>query len=346
MSERTFQEQPPVSGDWKTKTALVLLIVAMLSPLLVPVVLAMDLPREVRGPLAGLMLFGLPMAMMLIVVGLVGQPAFAFIKRRVGRQDSPPAAVGLTRYRIGVVLVFIALLLSWTEPLLSPRFPTIADLRVPLGAFADAVVLIGLFVLGGEFWDKLHALFVHDARVTPDPSKGTLHAEPVLVGWRFYVGVAMLMCTVLSWGLIPLASNAGWSTGKIASLTGGIFIANKVLLIGAVAVMGKSGFNYLKQLVFGALRRFGPPRQVSRGRYRLGLVLFMVPMLMTWIAPYITGAPGSVYGFLQELALEALVLVGLFLLGGDFWDKVRALFQHRARVQVAGRSSASPAWVA
>jgi len=56
---------------------------------------------------------------------------------------------------------------------------------------------------------------------------------------------------------------------------------------------------------------------------------------MTWIAPYIGGVvrPGSVYGFLQDLALEALLLVGLFLLGGEFWEKVGALFRQRAKVE-------------
>lgn len=105
--------------------------------------------------------------------------------------------------------------------------------------------------------------------------------------------------------------------------------------------MGKPGFNYLKQLLFGLLRKFGPPQQVGRGRYRLGLILFMVPMLMTWIAPYITGLlrPGSMFGFLQELSLEVLLLIGLFLLGGEFWDKMRALFKHRAKVEIPRTSA-------
>jgi hypothetical protein len=31
--------------------------------------------------------------------------------------------------------------------------------------------LISLFVLGGDFWDKVRALFVHDARVTVTTGK-------------------------------------------------------------------------------------------------------------------------------------------------------------------------------
>jgi hypothetical protein len=40
-----------------------------------------------------------------------------------------------------------------------------------------------------------------------------------------------------------------------------------------------------------------------------------------------------VFGFLQERSLEVLLLIGLFMLGGEFWDKLRALFQHRAKVE-------------
>jgi hypothetical protein len=345
MSEEFAVRQETVSPGWRPKFGLLLFILAIVSPLLAPLVAATDLPQETRRALAGLLLFGLPMALMLVVVALIGKPAFAFIKRRLAWQDdAPPAAVGVTRYRIGLVLVLLAVLVSWLEPFVSPHVPVMAERRVLIGGLADGFVLVGLFVLGGEFWDKLHALFVHDARVAPEPAAGPVvaTAELVELGWRFYVGVAVLLCSVLSWGLIPIASAAGWNTTQMASLTGGIMIANKVLLIGAIAIMGKPGFNHLKGLIFGFMSKFAPAQQVSRGRYQLGLILFMVPMLMTWLAPYIGGLvlPGSVYGFLQDLALEVLLLIGLFVLGGEFWEKVRALFRHRAKVEIPGRIGA------
>ena len=61
-------------------------ILALVSPLLVPLVLATDLPREVRISMAGLLLFGVPMTLMLAVVALVGQPAFLFLRNRIAKQ--------------------------------------------------------------------------------------------------------------------------------------------------------------------------------------------------------------------------------------------------------------------
>ena len=52
------------------------------------------------------------------------------------------------------------------------------------------------------------------------------------------------------------------------------------------------------------------------------------------LCPILLGTAG-VYGFLESRALEVLLLVGLFLLGGEFWDKFSALFRHRAKVEFA-----------
>ena len=56
---------------------------------------------------------------------------------------------------------------------------------------------------------------------------------------------------------------------------------------------------------------------------------------MTWIAPYVTGIlrPGSVFASLQDRSLEVLLLIGLFMLGGEFWDSLATLFKHRAKVE-------------
>jgi hypothetical protein len=47
--------------------------------------------------------------------------------------------------------------------------------------------------------------------------------------------------------------------------------------------------------------------------------------------------------FLQDLPLELLLLIGLFLVGGEFWNKVRELFRHAARVEIVAEAPAAPA---
>jgi hypothetical protein len=306
-----------------------LFILALVSPLLVPLVLVTDPPRDVTVSIVGLLLFGLPMALSLAVVALIGKPAFLFLRSRVAKRGTPPSPVGVIRYRIGLALLTIPVITSWPVPLVSLHVPEIGTHRAFIGAVADGVLLLSLFVLGGEFWAKVHALFVHSARVAPEISgAGGVAGNPELVqmGWRFYLGTAVFVGAAAGWLLVPLASALGKSGSQIASLSGVLFIANKPALVIAIAILGKPGFNRLKCLLFGMLRKLGPPQQVGRRRYDLGLILIMVPMLMTWVEPYaaILG-PQSVYWFLQDLPLELLLLIGLFLVGGEFWNKVRAL---------------------
>ena len=280
------------------------------------------------------------MALILVIVALIGRPAYAFIVNRPGPGMSSTAAVGVTRYRIGLVLILLAALASWLEPLVSPHVPLVAARRALIGALADGMALVGLFVLGGDFWDKVRALFVHDSRVAVDSSRVLRPAQPL----NPYRSVGASIWARLSSSLhLPHGCwcqrrpRQGGARRRLASLTGGIFIANKLGLLAAIAVMGKPGFNHLKRLLMGVFRKIGPPQQVSRSRYLLGLILFMVPVLMTWIAPYAPTLLGTagVYGFLESRALEVLLLVAFFLLGGEFWDKFSALFKHRAKVEFA-----------
>jgi len=103
MTEQFAVGPAPAATGWRPKLALLLFVLAVVSPLLVPLVAAMDLPTGSSRALAGLLLFGLPMALMLAVVALAGRPAYAFIKRLV--EDTAPAEVGVARYRSGGVLV-------------------------------------------------------------------------------------------------------------------------------------------------------------------------------------------------------------------------------------------------
>ena len=80
------------------------------------------------------------------------------------------------------------------------------------------------------------------------------------------------------------------------------------------------------------LKRAAPIEHVSRMRYRIGWVLFGAPLLLGWATPYLRGLmPGyGDYDIAPAIAGDGLLLLGLFLPGGDFWDKLRALFIHGA----------------
>ncbi|MBN3865111.1 transporter suffix domain-containing protein [Pseudomonas frederiksbergensis] len=154
--------------------------------------------------------------------------------------------------------------------------------------------------------------------------------------WRFKAGIAIICLILLSWLAVPLAAAADVPGPKIAALTGILFISNKIMLILAIAVMGKSGFQQLKRSVFGYVSALAPAADVEVGpaRHRIGLVMFCLPLISSFLEPYVdTLWPGLRPNLWQVQALgDALLIGSFFVLGGNFWDKVRALFIRTARV--------------
>jgi len=169
-------------------------------------------------------------------------------------------------------------------------------------------------------------------------TKNSVSTETGLTKRRLYTGGAIFVIGFLSPLLVPLVTASplpvGWKTAISGLLLVGV---PELAMLIAVAVMGKDGFNYLKQLIFGFLgKHFAPPESVSLIRYRIGLMLFMIPLLFGWLVPYISGY----LSFFEENRLlfavigDVLLLSSLFVLGGEFWDKLRALFVHKAKVSL------------
>ena len=122
---------------------------------------------------------------------------------------------------------------------------------------------------------------------------------------------------------------AHWKTIISGALAVGIPEIGTIL---AIAIMGKSGFNLMKNRIFGFLKKHGPADRVSLARYRIGLVMFGLPLLFGWISPYLQNMiPRFEENRLLLAAAGDLLFIGsLIVLGGDFWDKVRSLFVHDA----------------
>jgi hypothetical protein len=153
-------------------------------------------------------------------------------------------------------------------------------------------------------------------------------------GWRFKLGIIIVAFTCVIWLLIPLAAATGVRAGTIAALTGGIFIANKVLLLLAITIMGKAGFRELKRHISGYIVGLAPNAAVGPRRYQIGLVMFCLPLASAILEPYFdTIWPGVRPNSWQlQLLGDVMLIASFFVLGGNFWDKLHALFVRTAVV--------------
>jgi hypothetical protein len=140
----------------------------------------------------------------------------------------------------------------------------------------------------------------------------------------FFLPLAIPLVTALP---LPLATKTALS-GLL------IFGLPQLLTVIAIAIVGKSGFHYLMEQLFGAARRLGPPAHVSRLRYRIGLVMLFLPLAVSLLEPYVASLiveqrlPHWAFGAVED----TLFLTSFFVLGGEFWDKVKALFIYEAKV--------------
>jgi hypothetical protein len=124
-------------------------------------------------------------------------------------------------------------------------------------------------------------------------SSATADAGPSAVGWRFKLGIGLFASAFLLWLLVPLAAALGMPIARIAGLTGTVFVANKLLLLAVVGVLGESGFQQLKRMLFGYVSGFAPEASVSPVRYQVGLIMFCLPLVSAWLEPYVDVlAPG------------------------------------------------------
>ena len=151
--------------------------------------------------------------------------------------------------------------------------------------------------------------------------------------FRFRTGVIVIVASWCSPFLIPLVAaselSAHWKTIISGALAVGIAEIGTIL---AIAIMGKSGFETMKNRIFGFLKKHGPSDRVSLARYRIGLVMFGIPLLFGWLSPYLQNLIPQFEEHRNLLAITGdLVFIGsLIVLGGDFWDKIRSLFVHDA----------------
>ena len=154
-------------------------------------------------------------------------------------------------------------------------------------------------------------------------------------GWRFPVGVAIFVLGFAAPLAIPLVTSSGLSAAWKTMISGALAVGvPEVMMVIATAVMGKEGFAELKRRVGRFFRRYGPPDDVGAIRYRIGLIMFSAPLLLALLGPYLQHhLPGyETRPLWWHIGGDLVFFSSLFVLGGEFWDKLRALFVHGARV--------------
>ena len=140
----------------------VIFISGFLSPLLIPLVTESQLSAEWKTAVSGVLVLGVPEVFMLIAVSLLGKQGFDYLKSHLWKFIRPADKVSTLRYRTGLFLLLLPLLFGWLSPYLEIWFTWVSEHKIGLALAGDLIFAVALFVLGGDFWLKIKALFTHE----------------------------------------------------------------------------------------------------------------------------------------------------------------------------------------
>jgi hypothetical protein len=154
-------------------------------------------------------------------------------------------------------------------------------------------------------------------------------------GFRFYLG---LIIFIASFFMLPIGFLL---KGYVVSHFWKVFILTcfwlsaPLMKFSSIAILGKASYLWIKYQMDHVYHRITKPHDVSRLRYNIGLVLFVLPFVPNYVvsyAPHLLPASMTIH-YIIIITADVIFLGSLFVLGGDFWDKLRALFVYSAKVQ-------------
>ena len=131
---------------------------------------------------------------------------------------------------------------------------------------------------------------------------------------RLISGISVIVVGQLTTLLIPLVTASGLSPTWKATLSGILFFVTPQLgIFVAIAIFGKSGYDYLKGVVFSWLKMHVVPDHVGPVRYFIGLIMF-IHMIPTEIEPIMTSTPGiqiPMIGYIIPVMFIPMIPMGI-----------------------------------
>ena len=119
------------------------------------------------------------------------------------------------------------------------------------------------------------------------------------------------------------------SSNKVitAILMGGLLVGGpEIIMVIAIALWGKTTFDYFMGYIYRFFKRLAPSASVSTTRYYIGLILFISSFFPSWILAYAPTLVSNSARIYIVFTFDILFIISFFVLGGDFWEKIRALF--------------------
>jgi hypothetical protein len=155
--------------------------------------------------------------------------------------------------------------------------------------------------------------------------------------WKYYLGLGLLGLSFLPYiivfGVMPFLSLSGPATLSLAST---LLVLSELAFLAALALLGKPFIQMLKSQVGNWLKRpaiCAAPKPIGKIRHRIGITLFaatlVLPTLLTELVLFfgLIDSIGQTNVLYWLIVFDLSFITSLLILGGDFWERLKHLFE-------------------
>ena len=150
--------------------------------------------------------------------------------------------------------------------------------------------------------------------------------------WKYYLGMSLIGYSVLPIIIVAIMPFMGMSLAQSGAFAVVFLASGEIAFLCAAALLGKEFVGALKKKIMALFKRTHKPRPVSRNWHRFGITLLAVstlPYYAVMIYLLFFSHKEAEINFLAWtlVAGETAFIAGLFILGGQFWERLKHLFQ-------------------
>ena len=159
-------QEPPKMPRKKLFCGLIVFILSFSAPLFIPIILKLGISPVLKAIISGLLVFGIPEIGMLLAVVILGKDGYFYLKSEILfwlKETVMVNKISRLRYRVGITLFSATFIVGFLMPYVN-YFSSTPMKNTPYHSIflLDFLFFISLFILGGNFWEKLKALFIYD----------------------------------------------------------------------------------------------------------------------------------------------------------------------------------------
>jgi hypothetical protein len=158
--------RPALKKNWRFWTGMTALVLAGVMPLLALLVPLLGLSVGASAGLMGVLVAGGPEVLMLAAAALLGKDTLHYFIARAKRLFWAVVTVrpvSKVRYYAGLVLALVSFVPFYIYGYAPDLLPG-GQARIVILAGSDLSFIFSVFLMGGEFWDKLGKLFVWEGK--------------------------------------------------------------------------------------------------------------------------------------------------------------------------------------